>query len=204
MTSDRPDKAAQLLAGSTNASYTLDFRANVLPPPPPPCRTYYDVLTAIQGLTAFTNAERLDCFTHPLDRLREFVAANQGADPANTPEHVRRTLHKDNQHLGAVYMHLASDSPSYWRDFCSADHRIPSASSAWAVVLFDPIATTASSAKATSCENAPRPHGYSNRRVMRDQSDRQGFSRASSNSAHIRALIPRTTDGVEPCLRFFA
>jgi hypothetical protein len=86
MSFKRSDHAAQLAAGSSNASYNLDFRANVAPPPPPQCESYCDILGALQGLTTYANAWN-EPMPHPQFRLREFVAINMDADQsaAHTP-----------------------------------------------------------------------------------------------------------------------
>jgi len=111
------DPVAQLAAGSSGANIHLYFGTSAAPP------SYFDLLSAIQGLLTFAHAEWHEEFTCPLHRLREFTVANMDADPCHNPERVQRTLHEFNHHLGATYVHLASDSPLWWRHFSTATAR---------------------------------------------------------------------------------
>jgi hypothetical protein len=116
----RVDPVAQLAAGSSGASIHLGFGTSAAPLSPPACTSYFDLLSAIQGLLTFTHAERYEEFTCPLHRLLEFTVANMAADSRHNPERVQGTLHEVNHPLGATYMHLASDSPLWWRGFSTA------------------------------------------------------------------------------------
>ncbi|KAL3666991.1 hypothetical protein V7S43_007936 [Phytophthora oleae] len=96
------------------------------PPLVPPCISYFDQLSAVQGLTSFANAHWYEPMAHVLYRVHEFVTANMDADPAHTPKRVERTLHEVNQFLGAAFTPLAADSSYWWREFSTAVvHRVP-------------------------------------------------------------------------------
>ncbi|KAE9199716.1 hypothetical protein PF001_g21275 [Phytophthora fragariae] len=90
----RADRAARLRAGSGDANFVMNFGRSVTPPPAPACTTYFDLLGAVQGLASFANANWHEPMAHFLYRVREFATANMGADPANTPCRVERTLHE--------------------------------------------------------------------------------------------------------------
>jgi hypothetical protein len=197
----RADRTAQLEAGSSDANFNLDFGRNVALPAAPACTPYFDILAAIQGLTTFANALWYEPLTRPLYRLREFVAANMDADPHHSPHRVSRTLHEINHHLGSVYIHLSSDSPLWWRDFCAAAARIEFTSVAWAMALHElahvePASGDPRRQVASSGPAAPT-------RPRRDDAIRIPASRPGGIPANVRSLIPRNDDGDEPCLRFF-
>ncbi|KAE8878621.1 hypothetical protein PF008_g13992 [Phytophthora fragariae] len=137
---------------------------------------------------------------HALYRLREFVTANMDADLGSTPQRVQRTLHEVNQFLGFAFIHLASDSPSWWRDFCAAEHRISLSSTSWAVALCAIPPPSDSAAPASD----PAVATGQQHQVCREPGPRGAQPRPSGFPANIRGLIPRNTDGQEPCLRFFA
>ncbi|KAE9073433.1 hypothetical protein PF010_g25075 [Phytophthora fragariae] len=200
----RANRAAQLAAGSSDANFNLDFGINASPPPAPPCDTYFDLLCAIQGLTTFANSQWHDVMARPLYRLREFVVANMDVDPPHTPARVERTLHEVNHHLGAVYVHLSSDSPFWWREFSAAASRIDFGTVAWAMALQAiPIATAAPAAPARRSGPSGNPNTQTARPTQRGEADRVQPTRPGGLPASVRALIPRAAGGVEPCLRFF-
>ncbi|KAG6586852.1 uncharacterized protein IUM83_18848 [Phytophthora cinnamomi] len=196
----RANLDAQLLAGSTDANFSLDFGANVASQAAPPCTSYLDLLDAIQGLTTFAHVEWYEVTYHPLYRLRKFVTANMDADPANTPRRVQRTLHEVNQFFGSAYIHLSSDSPAWWREFRTSTHRIKFSSAYWAIAL---CANITSVAPAPIPDNGPELRADSQRRVTREHGTRPAQSHPSSIPASWRALLPTSSDGQEPCLRVF-
>ncbi|KAG6617251.1 uncharacterized protein IUM83_02422 [Phytophthora cinnamomi] len=196
----REDLAAQLAAGSSDANYSLDFGSNVAPPSAPTCNSYNDLLGAVQGLTTFANAEWYEPMAHVLYRLREFVTANMDADPGHTPARVQRTLHEVNRLLGDAFVHLASDLPTWWRDFSAAVHRISYSSSSWAVAL----CSLAPAAVPATRDSYPRTSSPPQRRATHEPSARGVQTRPGGFPANMRALIPRNAEGQEPCLRFFA
>ncbi|KAG2997509.1 hypothetical protein PC121_g20621 [Phytophthora cactorum] len=183
----RTDSAAQLEAGSSGANLNLDFGSNTAPPPPPACDTYFDLLGAIQGLLTFVHTEWHEIFTHPLHRIREFVVANMNADPitrlsASSGRCTRSTI-------TSVQLTRIEFKSIAW---AMALQEIASASS-----MSTPHALTNTSASSS----AARPTSRGNH-VHRGDNERLS-SLPSGIPASVRALIPRDTNGVEPCLRFF-
>jgi hypothetical protein len=203
----RVDPVAQLAAGSTGANIHLDFGTSAAPPPPPACTSYFDLLSAIQGLLTFAHAEWFEEFTRPLHRLREFTVANMDADPLHNPERVQRTLHEVNHHLGATYVHLASDSPLWWREFSTAAARIEFRSVAWSMALQElqqPAAPRSTPSASAPCFSpGPLRTAARSRYAPRHDDERNTAARPSGIPASVRALIPRDAHGMEPCLRFF-
>jgi hypothetical protein len=109
----RADREAALEAGPSDANFALDFGRHAAPPVPPLCRSYNDLLSAVQGLMSFANAQWYPEIAQALYRVREFVMSNMHADPSNSSHRVQRKLREVNQLLGAAFVHLSSDSP-YW------------------------------------------------------------------------------------------
>ncbi|KAG2826622.1 hypothetical protein PC129_g7542 [Phytophthora cactorum] len=150
----------------TTATYSARFgrhgvsimhykRPAITPPPVPPCSSYFDLLSAIQGLTTFTNANWHGPFAHALYRVRAFVAANLDADPTHTPKRVERTLHEVNQFLGAAFAPLASDSPYLWHEFASAVARIEFRSVSWSIALHEVSQVAEARTPASASEHNP-------------------------------------------------
>ncbi|KAG6617245.1 Serine/threonine-protein kinase Nek2 [Phytophthora cinnamomi] len=52
----RVDRIAHLCAGSADANFNMDFSRSAPPSPVPTCTSYFDLLSAAQGLTSFANA----------------------------------------------------------------------------------------------------------------------------------------------------
>ncbi|KAE8914622.1 hypothetical protein PF003_g1193 [Phytophthora fragariae] len=122
------------------------------------------------------------------------------AEPGSTPRRAQRTLHEVNQLLGSAFIHLVSNSPSWRRDFCAAVHRISLSSASWVVArcVIPPACDSSASA------SDPVVPAGQQRQVCREPGSRGAQPRPSGFPASIRGLIPRNTDGQEPCLRFFA
>jgi len=53
----RADREAVLEAGPSDDNFALDFGRHAEPPAPPLCRSYNDLLSAVQGLMSFANAQ---------------------------------------------------------------------------------------------------------------------------------------------------
>ncbi|KAG6969452.1 hypothetical protein JG687_00003209 [Phytophthora cactorum] len=147
--------ATRLHAGSSDANFSFAFSPAITPPPVPPCSSYFDLLSAIQGLTTFTNANWHGPFAHALYRVRAFVAANLDADPTHTPKRVERTLHEVNQFLGAAFAPLASDSPYLWHEFASAVARIEFRSVSWSIALHEVSQVAEARTPASASEHNP-------------------------------------------------
>ncbi|OWZ09947.1 hypothetical protein PHMEG_00017271 [Phytophthora megakarya] len=142
--------------------------------------------------------------THPLKRLRLFVGANMDADPGHTPRRVQRTLDQVNHFLSSTFVHLASNSPVWWREFKAAARRIDFESASWALALQATAEPEAPSAGPAIPTALVAPLSAAQRVVMHDTSDAAGPSRTGRIPEHIRAIVPRNTEGQESCLRFFA
>lgn len=107
----------QLLRGSTNAKFALDFGTGAVPPAATPqCATYEDLLAAISGLISFGDTLFFDHVRRLASRLKCFVLTNMERD-ANTPGRVTLTLLYVKNYLGRAMAHLVEDSPELWRNF---------------------------------------------------------------------------------------
>ncbi|OWY90709.1 hypothetical protein PHMEG_00041039, partial [Phytophthora megakarya] len=149
-------------------------------------------------------AEWYEPMTRPLRRLRIFVGANMDADPMHTPRRVQRILDQVNQFLGNTYIHLASDSPSWWREFKAAARRIEFTSASWALALQATTVAEAPPARPALAAAQQSQPNTTQRVVLQDTNVKSSTSRSGRIPDHIRALFPHNADGEEPCLRFLA
>jgi len=186
----RADREAVLEAGSSDANFALDFGRHAAPPAPPLCRSYNDLLSAVQSLMSFANAQWYPEIAQALYRVREFVMSNMDADPSNSSRRVQRTLHEVNQLLGAAFVHLSSDSPFWWREFSAAVARIDYMSPTWAMALHElavtPVRPVVGPRSSTPANRAPAAHP-SARSVFRQPATRN--PRPGSIPAHIRQRL---------------
>ncbi|KAE9035856.1 hypothetical protein PR002_g7361 [Phytophthora rubi] len=194
----RADQAAKLEAGSSDANFSLDFGANVSPPPTPACKAYNDLLSTIQGLTTFANASRW---------LMRYIASGSSSPPTWTPTSGARP-----NACNAPFTKLISfwgSRSSIWQ---ATRHRggetfaprstasLYISSTSWAVALCAIPPPSDSAAPASD----PAVATGQQHQVSREPGPRGAQPRPSGFPANIRGLIPRNTDGQEPCLRFFA
>ncbi|KAG1706478.1 hypothetical protein DVH05_001627 [Phytophthora capsici] len=162
------------------------------PPQAPSCRNYHDLLGAIQGLTTLANAEWYEPMAHVLYRLRDFATRNMDEDPDHSPELVKRTLDEVNQFLGSTFIHLSSDSPTWWRDFSSPPHpgRLHSAQRG----VHQQRPSVAPPSRPCLQHTAP---SYKWR-------GRKPATTPECHPTEVPRNDPRNADGQEPCLRFFS
>ncbi|KAE9088020.1 hypothetical protein PF006_g25677 [Phytophthora fragariae] len=73
----RVDRATRLRAGSADANFNMDFGRSASPPPAPGYTSYFDLLSAVQGLTTFANANWHEPMAHVMYRVREFVSCRE-------------------------------------------------------------------------------------------------------------------------------
>lgn len=188
----RVDRTARLRAGSTDANFNMDFSSNISPRAVPSCTSYFDLLSAVQGLTSFANAHWHEPMARVMYRVREFVTANMDADPAHSADRVERTLDEVDRFLGDAFAPLASDSPYWWREFSTTAAQIGFSSVAWSLALAELAQAPARHAAPMHARNARPPSAPAPARP------RAMSERPAGIPEHIRRLIPATPTRSSP------